>query len=103
MQTSTTAARDSYFAARWLSLAEQRLAHLIDLFESGRFRRYHTDDGISAAIRDTTSAIEVWRRLVPQDTAVAMPESIVAILPPSPFAGAASAGRHAIGMEAAAS
>ncbi len=44
---------------------------------------------LQTAIRETTSAIEVWKRLVPQDNSLTVPASIAAILPPSPFQSAA--------------
>lgn len=85
MPSSKTAARDTYLAARWVVLAEQRLSHLTEMLESGRWRRYHTEEDMQTSIRETTSAIEVWKRLVPQQDTVTIPASVVAILPPSPF------------------
>ena len=89
MQSSTETTRDTYLAARWLSLAERRLSYLTEMLVSGRWRRYHTEANMQTAIRETTSAIEVWKRLVPQDNSLTVPASIAAILPPSPFQSAA--------------
>ncbi len=88
MPSSIRVAGDTYLAARWVALAERRLSYLKDMLESGRWRRYHTEDEMHVCIRETTSAIEVWKRLVPQNNAVSVPAHIVSLLPPSPFGGA---------------
>jgi uncharacterized repeat protein (TIGR03809 family) len=50
-------------AARWCNLAEQRLEHLTELFETGRWRRYHSEHAILENIREAISAVEIWRDL----------------------------------------
>ena len=50
-------------AARWCNLAEQRLEYLTELFESGRWRRYHSEPAILENIREAESAVEIWRDL----------------------------------------
>ena len=49
--------------ARWCNLAEQRLEHLNELFETGRWRRYHTEQAFLENIREAKEAVEVWRDL----------------------------------------
>ena len=50
--------------ARWCSLAEQRLEHLTELFESGRWRRYHTELAFLQNIQEAKTAVETWRDLL---------------------------------------
>lgn len=50
-------------AARWCNLAEQRLEYLTELFETGRWRRYHSEPAILENIREAKSAVEIWRDL----------------------------------------
>jgi hypothetical protein len=48
---------------RWCTLAEQRLQHLTELFESGRWRRYHSQRDFLENIREAKRAVETWRVL----------------------------------------
>ena len=50
-------------AARWCALAERRLAHLTELFESGRWRRYYTDQALLNDIRNAKAAVQTWHAL----------------------------------------
>jgi hypothetical protein len=49
--------------ARWCTLAEQRLQHLTDLFESGRWRRYYGERAFLENIKEAKKAVETWRAL----------------------------------------
>ena len=79
--------RDYYAAARWLALAEKRLAHLKEMFESGRWRRYYNEVEFLGLINESRAAVRSWRRLAakPSEPLVAMPTA--SMLPPSPFDG----------------
>ena len=48
---------------RWCTLAEQRLQHLTDLFESGRWRRYYGERAFLENIKEAKKAVETWRAL----------------------------------------
>jgi len=50
-------------AARWCALAERRLDHLTDMFESGRWRRYYTERSLLENIREAKIAVKTWRAL----------------------------------------
>lgn len=52
---------------RWCGLAEQRLAHLAELFETGRWRRYHTEAAFLENIREAKAAVETWRMLASRE------------------------------------
>jgi uncharacterized repeat protein (TIGR03809 family) len=56
-------ARGRDIVARWCALAEQRLEHLTELFETGRWRRYHSERAFLENIREARTAVEVWRSL----------------------------------------
>jgi hypothetical protein len=50
--------------ARWCALAEQRLEHLTELFETGRWRRYHSELDFLENIREAKQAVGVWHDLL---------------------------------------
>ena len=56
-------ARGRNIVSRWCSLAEQRLEHLTELFETGRWRRYHTEREFLENIQEAKAAVELWRSL----------------------------------------
>jgi uncharacterized repeat protein (TIGR03809 family) len=56
-------ARGRDIIARWCALAEQRLEYLTELFETGRWRRYHSELAFLENIQEAKSAVEIWRGL----------------------------------------
>ncbi|MGL3110871.1 TIGR03809 family protein [Bradyrhizobium sp. BR 1432] len=50
-------------AARWCVLAEQRLQHLSEMFETGRWRRYHSEIAFLENIQEAKRAVQTWRAL----------------------------------------
>src|SRR5712675_533220 len=56
-------ARGRDVVARWCDLAERRLEYLTELFETGRWRRYHTEQAFLENIREAKAAVEIWRNL----------------------------------------
>jgi uncharacterized repeat protein (TIGR03809 family) len=56
-------ARGRDIVARWCGLAEQRLDYLTELFETGRWRRYHSETAFLDNIREAKAAVEAWRNL----------------------------------------
>ena len=56
-------ARGRDIVARWCALAEQRLEYLTELFETGRWRRYHSERAFLENIQEAKTAVEVWRGL----------------------------------------
>jgi uncharacterized repeat protein (TIGR03809 family) len=49
--------------ARWCALAEQRLEYLTELFETGRWRRFHSELAFLENIQEAKTAVEIWRDL----------------------------------------
>jgi len=64
MTHRTDVARGRDIVARWCGLAEQRLDYLTELFETGRWRRYHSEAAFLENIREAKSAVETWRGLL---------------------------------------
>ncbi len=50
-------------ARKWLALAERRRSHVIELRESGRWRRYYTPEEFLEALREAVSTRDEWARL----------------------------------------
>nr|WP_300261569.1 TIGR03809 family protein [Bradyrhizobium sp.] len=50
-------------AARWCALAERRLDHLTEMFETGRWRRYHSELAFLENIQEAKRAVQTWRAL----------------------------------------
>lgn len=57
-------ARGRDIVARWCTLAEQRLQYLAELFETGRWRRFHSETAFLENIQEAKAAVEVWRELL---------------------------------------
>ena len=67
MAQRTTALRGQEILDRWCALAEQRLEHLTYLFETGRWRRFHSEVSFLENIREAKAAVETWRRLATRE------------------------------------
>jgi uncharacterized repeat protein (TIGR03809 family) len=61
MTHPTDVARGRDIVARWCELAEQRLEYLTELFETGRWRRYHSERAFLENVREARSAVDTWR------------------------------------------
>jgi uncharacterized repeat protein (TIGR03809 family) len=57
-------ARGRDVVARWCDLAERRLEYLTELFDTGRWRRYHSEVAFLENIHEAKSAVETWRALM---------------------------------------
>ena len=56
-------AHDPAVAARWCTLAEQRLEYLTELFNSGRWRRYYSHAAFLENIKEAKAMVAHWRAL----------------------------------------
>jgi uncharacterized repeat protein (TIGR03809 family) len=63
-------ARGRNIVARWCNLAEQRLEYLTELFETGRWRRYHTELEFLENIQEAKAAVETWRDLLSREASL---------------------------------
>ena len=67
MTQQLEAARGRDIVARWCVLAEQRLEYLSELFETGRWRRFHTELDFLENIQEAKAAVEMWRDLLTRE------------------------------------
>jgi uncharacterized repeat protein (TIGR03809 family) len=63
-------ARGRDIVARWSSLAEQRLEYLTELFETGRWRRFHSEAAFLENIQEAKTAVETWRDLLTREASL---------------------------------
>ncbi|MEH2535700.1 putative repeat protein (TIGR03809 family) [Bradyrhizobium sp. AZCC 1588] len=63
-------ARGRNIVARWCSLAEQRLEYLTELFETGRWRRFHTEREFLENIQEAKAAVATWRDLLSREASL---------------------------------
>jgi hypothetical protein len=64
-QRNVAGGRD--IVARWCSLAERRLEYLTELFETGRWRRFHSEIEFLQNIQEAKAAVETWRDLLSRE------------------------------------
>ena len=63
---------------KWRALADRRRAHLVELFHSGRWKRYYTEEQFLHRLRDAVRASERWAEIAPALTVPAQePQSDV--------------------------
>jgi len=62
-------ARGRTVVERWCLLAEQRLDYLTELYESGRWRRFHTELDFLQNIQEAKRAVTTWRDLLSSEAA----------------------------------
>src|SRR5205085_5729637 len=67
MTHPTDVARGRDIVARWCELAEQRLEYLTELFETGRWRRFHSEREFLENIQEAKTAVETWRSLLARE------------------------------------
>ena len=49
---------------RWRSLAERRRAHFVELYKSGRWKRYYTEEAFQAHMREVVRGVEAWTSMI---------------------------------------
>jgi len=49
-------------------LAEKRRAHLVELYDTGRWKHYYTQDQFLARMREAISLAETWERFAKPPT-----------------------------------
>jgi len=63
-------ARGRNVVARWCTLAEQRLEYLTELFETGRWRRFHSERDFLENIQEAKTAVETWHALLAREASL---------------------------------
>ena len=56
--------------ARWCNLAERRLEYLTELWETGRWRRFHSEIQFLQNIQEAKAAVETWRGLLRREASL---------------------------------
>jgi uncharacterized repeat protein (TIGR03809 family) len=67
MASQLDVAEGREIVARWCNLAEKRLEYLTELFDSGRWRRFHSEQAFLENIREAKNAVETWRGLMSRE------------------------------------
>ena len=67
MASQLDVAKGREIVARWCNLAERRLEYLTELFETGRWRRFHSEQDFLDNIREAKAAVEAWRDLLSRE------------------------------------
>ena len=57
-------------AHKWRRLAERRRAHFVELFHTGRWKHYFTEEQFLQAMRDAIRATERWALIAPPSAEV---------------------------------
>ena len=71
-------ARGRDTVARWCALAEQRLEYLTELFETGRWRRFHSELAFLENIQEAKTAVRIWRDLSLREASRDNPAAVLA-------------------------
>ena len=50
-------------ARKWVALAERRTAHIVELYDTGRWRHYYTQAELVAALREAIRVRDQWARI----------------------------------------
>ena len=69
MPKSPGAPRLDEISNKWRNLADRRLAYFTELYRSGRWKHYYTDETFTARMRDVIKAAKVWADLADQTLA----------------------------------
>ena len=80
------AAKWESVARKWRMLAERRSAHHIEMFNSGRWKHYYTDEEFLLAMRSAIVTARDWRALAPtaEERAAAAAELAASEAAPEP-------------------
>ena len=63
MQALSGRPRFDHIAKKWHDLAERRLAHYTELYRSGRWQHYYTQELFATRMLDVINAAKKWRTL----------------------------------------
>ena len=65
--SKSTSWRPDEFARKWHALAQRRREHLAELYQSGTWHRYFTEDRLRAHMREATREVEQWSAVVGEE------------------------------------
>ncbi len=58
---------------QWRDLAERRLQYYTELYQSGRWRRYYTEERFVEVMAEVADTVSTWRKLAKQPPTPAAP------------------------------
>lgn len=64
MAFATPLWRPDEVSLRWRSLAERRRTYFVELYKSGRWKQYYTEEAFLAQMREVVRGAEEWDKLV---------------------------------------
>jgi len=74
--SKSTSWRPDAFARKWHALAERRRNHLAELYQSGAWQRYFTEDTLRSQMREAVREVDHWGALLDDASAeTANPET----------------------------
>jgi uncharacterized repeat protein (TIGR03809 family) len=73
MAASSYAGKNVEIALKWRALIQRRREHLTELYRSGRYKRYFTEEKLLSQMREAAKAAEDWDAVI----AAAAPRSAV--------------------------
>jgi uncharacterized repeat protein (TIGR03809 family) len=53
-------------ARKWRNLVDRRRAHFVDLYLTGRWKRYYSEEQFLTIFRDAMTVAERWTEIAPQ-------------------------------------
>ncbi len=65
--SNSTSWRPNAFARNWHALAQRRRAHLAELYQSGAWERYFTEDTLRNQMREAVREVERWSAMLGDD------------------------------------
>lgn len=67
MSAEHTSHASNPIARRWRDLAERRRAYFIELYRSGRWRHYYSEEQFTSRMRDVLRAAKTWDELAARE------------------------------------
>jgi uncharacterized repeat protein (TIGR03809 family) len=62
--SQSTSWRPETFARKWHALAERRRNHLAELYQSGAWQRYFTEDTLRSQMREAVREVDRWAAML---------------------------------------
>ncbi|HXW26282.1 MAG TPA: TIGR03809 family protein [Xanthobacteraceae bacterium] len=70
--SSSTPWQPNALARKWHALAERRRNHLAELYQSGAWTRYFSEETLRAHLLDATREVERWAAMIEEPDPAAM-------------------------------
>jgi len=62
--SQSTSLRPDALARKWHALAERRRNHLAELYQSGAWQRYFTEDTLRSQMREAVREVDRWSAML---------------------------------------